>query len=215
MLATLQLSHHHLLSDNYLTMLPILAMTFKFEADLSDVLTLFTIALTAYFSIRARMDGSAAERKATTQRMLDRWNSDRMSKFRSIADAVRKERKSFNSDKLFIGSLMQQMPKSEQYKAISELGHFFADLNSLWTEDALDDKLACALFDRPIKVWLPFLIAVDSRKSKDDISESAAVANDWRRTYIFPLHGRLRAAAKRCNFRSPSLDIKSLDKRMD
>jgi len=132
-------------------MSPIPALSFKAEADLSDILTLVAIVISAYFGIRAMWDAAKAERKANTQRMLERCNSDSLAKHRAVAAALFRERQTSPTARIFLGDLMRQKTPSDQYAAVSELGHFFADLHSLWKEVALDDHLGCALFCRPIE----------------------------------------------------------------
>ncbi len=184
-------------------MLHLVAITFEPKADLSDILTLLAIVISAYFGIRAMLDAAGTERKANTQRMLNRWNSERLTEHRTTAARVLRERKTSSSDRIFVGDLMRLKPRSSEYAALSELGHFFADLYSLWQEGALDDRLGCALFYRPVEFFWQFFPLIDSRESESDTSPRAAHTNAWRQVYVLPLHDQVQSAAKRCGFRRP------------
>ena len=183
-------------------MLPI---TFKAEANLSDILTLLTIILSIIFAVRATRDVARTERKSNVHRLLDRWASESMAAHRALATKLLAERFVDSSTPIFVGDIFHQNTGRElgTYHSISTLSHFFADLNALWREGVLDDRLACAVFSRAIEFWLPYFALLDSRKDTNDASPRSANSNEYRKQFVLPLLQTLAEAQRRTRYKSP------------
>ena len=68
----------------------------------------------------------------------------------------------------------------ETYRPISELEHFWSDLNRLWSAAVLDDELVRALFEQPwCKTWGPVMNQIDHRVDEEDTSAGAERFNDF------------------------------------
>jgi len=155
---------------------------------------------------RAATDGANANRKLITFQMLERWNSDSMATARAFASPVVSNRYTNDSTPIFLGDLFHAFREgapAEAYQGVSTLSHFFADLNSLRSEGAVDDRLACALFFRPIQFWFHYLRLVDSRTNADDDSKDALNANRWRQYALLPLARTVAHAQARTGYVAP------------
>jgi len=155
----------------------------------------------------AARDGANADRKATTFQILERWNSDLMMKVRNTSFALLNSRYTDNHSPIFLGDVFEtfQADGGDPYRSIGILSQFFADLHSLWSEGALDDRLACALFLRPIRFWFQYLRLVDSRKNENDPDplQLAARANRVRALTVLPIEIALAKAQERTGYSSP------------
>lgn len=184
----------------------ILNLALQFLVFIAVVTTVIIYYKQLKAMMRAAVDGANANRKVITFQMLERWNSDSMTEVRASASPLLNGRYKDASTRIFLGDVFRSFHAGEtaaSYRSISTLSHFFADLNSLWCEGALDDRLACALFSRPIQFWFHYLRLIDSRVSADDISKPALNSNKWRAYAVLPLEKTLTDAQARTGYESP------------
>ncbi|MEM6718628.1 MAG: hypothetical protein AAF611_04920 [Bacteroidota bacterium] len=133
------------------------------------------------------------DRNDITFKMLDRWTSDPLRSHRTLGWQLFKEyisEEEIRENKpIYIGVIREKF--QEEYKSLSEVFHFFADLQKLLLNGLINRKLAKELFGSTIKSWFRYVEKIDYQTYEEPESDYNNRLKEFFEDEVFPLSEQL------------------------
>lgn len=173
--------------------------------EIKDIVT-FSFSLVALgFSIYSIIRNRRREKNDLTFKMLDRWSSSLMRNARTSGWQFMRdhgfEGKIKNKKPIYINVIREQYPND--YRNLTEVLHFFADMNKLMKNGFVNKRLTKELFSSSIRSWFRYVEIIDYQTYKDPYSDYNRRLNEFLNEEIIPLAEELKISINPINHKKP------------